>query len=99
MELPEEEWKAALGIGHDQVLMGAHEGDGVHEDAELRGAHSERVEIELEAMVAACDFEALRERDWRISSNPMTNANLGEVALPVVFGAFSGCLQPGTVFA
>jgi len=31
-------------------------------------------------MAAARDFGALRERDWRISSNSVTNANLGEVA-------------------
>lgn len=47
MELAEEEGEATLRIGHDQVLMGAHEGDGVYEDTKLLGTHGQRIEVEL----------------------------------------------------
>ena len=47
MKPAQEVRKASLRVGHDQVLMGAHEGDGVHEDAELLGTDAECVEIEL----------------------------------------------------
>ena len=128
MELPDEEGKAALRIGHDQMLMRAHERNGVYENAEPRGAHGERVEVELtddrvgskqvmaakgaawdhhgvapeheawlghgqgwstnQAVVSASEFNAFRQRDGRISSNPVTGANLGEVAVCC-------CRQPG----
>jgi len=35
-----------LGVRHDEMLVRRHEGDGVHKDAELSGAESERVQVE-----------------------------------------------------
>jgi hypothetical protein len=47
MKALEELRVSALGVRHDQVLMGGHERDGVDQDTELTGAQGERVQIDL----------------------------------------------------
>lgn len=47
MKAAQEVGEPALGVGHDQMLMGGHERDGVHKDTKLTCANRKNVEVEL----------------------------------------------------
>ncbi len=47
MKAPQEVWQATSNVGYHQVLVRAHESDGVNEHTKLLRTHRERVEVEL----------------------------------------------------